>query len=311
VVITSPDLDPPGPCIEYVNSAFTQMTGYTPEEVVGQTPRVLQGPLTERSVLDRMRSELVQHGSFQGEAVNYRKDGTSYIVEWLITPLRDPDGRIAHWIAVQRDVTARRQADEHQQLMIHELNHRVKNTLATVQSIATQTLRNAASPQQARGAIESRLMALSRAHDVLTRQNWEGAELREIAGQALEPYSSSNEDRLHLSGPAVRLPPQKALALAMAFQELATNAVKYGALSNATGEIHLTWNIDRADGVPVLCVCWQELGGPPVHPPSQRGFGTRLIERSLADDLKGKVRIAFDATGIVCEARISLARTVP
>jgi len=306
VVITSADLDPPGPCIEYVNSAFAQMTGYTPGEVIGKTPRFLQGPLTERSVLDRMRSELAQHGTFQGETVNYRKDGTAYIVEWLITPLCNPDGGVAHWISVQRDVTARRRAEEHQQLLIHELNHRVKNTLATVQSIAAQTLRNAASPQQAKVSLESRLIALSRVHDVLTRQNWEGAELREIAGQALEPYSSHHEDRLHLSGPTVRLPPQAALALAMAFQELATNAVKYGALSDAAGEISLTWTISRANGAPVLHVCWQELGGPRVDPPSQRGFGTRLIERSLADDLGGEVRIEFAPSGIFCEARIVL-----
>ncbi len=311
VVITTADLDPPGPRIEYVNPAFTQMTGYTREEMIGQTPRMLQGPLTERSELKRMRSELARHGTFQGEAVNYRKDGTIYIVEWLITPLRDPDGEVAHWISVQRDVTGRRQAEEHQQLLIHELNHRVKNTLSTVQSIAAQTLRNAASPQQARSAIESRLIALSRAHDVLTRQNWEGAELREIAAQALEPYSSRNEDRLHLSGPTVRLPPQTALALAMAFQELATNAVKYGALSNAAGEIRLTWSLDRADERSVLHLHWQELGGPLVAPPSQRGFGTRLIERSLADDLGGEIRVDFAPTGIVCQARIYLAEPLP
>jgi len=125
------------------------------------------------------------------------------------------------------------------------------------------------------------------------------------------PYSSRNEDRLHLSGPTVRLPPQAALALAMAFQELATNAVKFGALSNAAGEIRLTWSIDRADGGSVLHLHWQELGGPPVAPPSQRGFGTRLIERSLADDLGGEIRVDFAPTGIVCQARIYLAGTLP
>jgi PAS domain S-box-containing protein len=311
VVITSPDLDPPGPYVEYVNPAFSQMTGYEAEEIIGQTPRILQGPLTEHSELTRMRSELTQYGTFQGETVNYRKDGTKYVVEWLITPLRDPDGRVAHWISVQRDVTTRRQAEEHQQLLINELNHRVKNTLATVQSVTAQTLRNAASPQQASLAIESRLIALSRAHDVLTRQNWEGAELRDLAAQALEPYGSRNEDRLHLGGPTVWLPPQAALALAMAFHELATNAVKYGALSNATGEIRLTWAIDQTDGGSILRVCWQELGGPPVAPPSQRGFGTRLIERSLADDLGGEIKIDFASTGIVCEARIALIGSLP
>ena len=112
VVITTPELDWPGPCIEYVNPAFTRLTGYRPEEVLGRTPRMLQGPLTDRSVLNRMRAELAAHGTFAGETVNYRKDGIPYIIEWQITPLHDREGRVSHWVAVQRDVTAARQAEE-------------------------------------------------------------------------------------------------------------------------------------------------------------------------------------------------------
>jgi two-component sensor histidine kinase len=121
--------------------------------------------------------------------------------------------------------------------------HRVKNTLATVQSIAAQTLRNAGTAAEARDAFEGRLLALSRAHDVLTRENWEGAELREIATQAVEPYGEGHEGQIRLVGPRVRLPPRMALSLAMVLQELATNAAKYGALSDPTGEIAITWTI--------------------------------------------------------------------
>ncbi len=150
-------------------------------------------------------------------------------------------------------------------------------------------------------------MALSRAHDVLTRENWEGASLYQVVAQAVAPYSSPGEDRLHLRGPRVRLPPRTALALAMALQELATNAVKYGALSNETGEIRIAWSVKRAGAPPRLRLRWEEAGGPPVSPPERRGFGTRLIERSLAQDLDGEVRITFEPDGVVCTVDAPIA----
>ncbi|MFC1456773.1 PAS domain S-box protein [Microvirga arabica] len=216
-------------------------------------------------------------------------------------PYRDPrTGEIVRWFGVSIDIHDRRLAQEHQQLLINELNHRVKNTLATVQSVASQTLRNAASTQQAKEALEARLFALSRDHDVLTRENWEGADLYDIVEEALAPYSSRGEDRLHLEGARVRVPPRMALAIAMALQELATNAVKYGALSNEAGMIRIAWNVHSGDTGPRLHLKWEESGGPAVQAPSRRGFGSRLIERSLSQDLDGKAQIQFPATGVVC-----------
>jgi two-component sensor histidine kinase len=180
------------------------------------------------------------------------------------------------------------------------LNHRVKNTLATVQSIASQTLRTADTTQDARDALETRLLALSRAHDVLTRESWEGADLTEVVSRALEPYQILGESRLHVQGPRVRLTPRMALALAMALHELATNAVKYGALSNKSGTVAIAWSVSNGATPPRLSLSWTEAGGPPVAPPGRRGFGSRLIERSLAQDLDGRVEIAFAATGVVC-----------
>jgi PAS domain S-box-containing protein len=216
-------------------------------------------------------------------------------------PYRDPrSGEIVRWFGVSIDIHDRRIAEEHQQLLINELNHRVKNTLATVQSVASQTLRNAGSTDQAKEALEARLFALSRAHDVLTRENWESADLYDIVEQAVAPYSSRGEDRLHLEGARVRVPPRMALALAMALQELATNAVKYGALSNETGRIRIAWSVQPAETGPRLHLRWEETGGPAVRPPSRRGFGSRLIERSLSQDLDGTAEIAFPVTGVVC-----------
>lgn len=185
-------------------------------------------------------------------------------------------------------------------LLINELNHRVKNTLATVQSIATQTLRNAPTIEHASSAIESRLIALSLVHNVLTDQSWATVPLRDIVGQALEPYRSHGEDRIHIQGPSLDIQPRMALAMAMALQELATNAVKYGALSNGIGEICVRWNLSDRDGPDRLELRWEETEGPPVKAPSRRGFGTRLIERSLANDLDGTVEIAFAPGGVVC-----------
>jgi len=147
-------------------------------------------------------------------------------------------------------------------------------------------------------------MALSRAHDVLTRENWEGASLREIAQDAVEPYRS--EDRILIRGPEVRLPPRAALALAMGLQELSTNAVKYGALSNDAGRVEISWALDGVPSEPRLHLRWQERDGPPVAPPSRRGFGSRLIERSLSNDLEGQARIDFRPSGVVCEVDTSL-----
>ncbi|RDI60064.1 PAS domain S-box protein [Microvirga subterranea] len=237
---------------------------------------------------------------FRREVRVYDRHGA---VRWLRcegVPRLDDTGHFLGFTGCNVDITEAKVAEERRDLLINELNHRVKNTLATVQSIASQTLRNTETAAEAKEAIEGRLLALSRAHDVLTRENWEGADLYAIVRQAVEPYSSRGEDRLHLSGPKVRLSPRTALSFAMLLQELATNAVKYGALSNETGEVRIAWETEPDTPEPRLHLRWEENGGPPVSTPSRRGFGTRLIERSLAHDLDGDVHIAFAPAGLVC-----------
>ncbi|MEZ0170338.1 sensor histidine kinase [Microvirga sp. TS319] len=200
-----------------------------------------------------------------------------------------------------------RRAVEHQRVLINELNHRVKNTLATVQSISAQTLRTADNKEEAREALEMRLLALSRAHDVLTRESWEGADLIEVVANALKPYEIPGESRFHIEGPHVRVTPRMSLALAMALHELATNAVKYGALSNKAGTVQVLWTVQNGAAPPRLSLRWMEAGGPPVVAPRRRGFGSRLIERSLAQDLDGHVEIAFPPTGVVCSVNAPVA----
>jgi two-component sensor histidine kinase len=180
--------------------------------------------------------------------------------------------------AAQREIADRREAEKHRELLVNELNHRVKNTLATVQSVAAQTLRTSAVELEVRNRLDARLMALSDAHNLLTGHNWEGATLREVVEMALGPHRSDREDRFDVHGPEVQLPPKTALAIAMALHELATNAIKYGALSNSGGCVILRWRASEDQGGQRLHMEWVEQGGPAVTPPSRKGFGSRLIE---------------------------------
>ena len=197
----------------------------------------------------------------------------------------------------------RRQADEHRQLLLDELNHRVRNTLTAVLAIAMQTFRGKAEPEAAQ-SFQARLVALSRAHDVLTREHWEGADLSDIVIQATAPYRGDGS-RIRFEGPSIRLLPKSALALAMALHELCTNAVKYGALKGDQGLVNVEWQTTSTEGVPRLRLRWQESGGPPVQEPTKQGFGSRLL-RSLSEDLDAQVELHYPSTGVVCSIDAAL-----
>ncbi len=226
----------------------------------------------------------------------------------------DAAGRPRRVIGIHQEVTEAKRAEEHLRLLIHELNHRVKNTLATVQSIAVQSLNRLAGREAgaARAAFEARLIALARAHDVLTRESWEGADLAGVVAGAIAPHDGpggggpgEGRPRFAVSGPPLRLSPRMALSIAMALHELATNAVKYGALSCPGGQVAIAWSV--ADGALVLR--WRESGGPPVVAPTRTGFGSRLIGRSLARELDGRVEFRFPPEGVTCTIRAPLPGT--
>jgi two-component sensor histidine kinase len=198
------------------------------------------------------------------------------------------------------DISERKRVEDHRLLLLNELNHRVKNTLATVQSIAVQSFRGPQPGASARALFEARLMALSRAHDVLTEENWQGANLDEIVGQAIAPYKGADPSRFEVTGPSVRLSAKMALSISMALHELATNAAKYGALSDNDGSVKIAWHIERQDRQSMLRLEWRESGGPAVAPPVHRGFGSRLIERGLAQDLGGGAKMEFRPDGLHC-----------
>jgi two-component sensor histidine kinase len=178
-----------------------------------------------------------------------------------------------------------------------------------VQSIVARALRTASDPGVIREAIESRLLALSRSHDLLTRENWKSAGLRDVVNGALEPFVVADDRaaRVVITGENIRLPPKTTLALGIAFNELATNAVKYGAFSNQTGSILIEWKIEATADGRRLILRWQEKGGPLVTPPSRKGFGSRIIERGLAHELEGKVHLDYPSDGVVCTINIPVS----
>lgn len=229
-----------------------------------------------------------------------RPDGEIRWIEGAARFVFDADGQPRRMVGTNVDITERKTAETHQRLLINELNHRVKNTLAIVQAIAWQSFRSAGAPKSATEAFEGRLRALASAHDVLTRKNWEAGPIGQIIAEALAPH---HDGRIVADGPAVDLDPKAAVAVGLAMHELATNAVKYGSLSCAGGRVDVSWTAEAEK----LHLIWRETGGPPVKKPAQRGFGARLLEQGLAEELRGSVTLSFPPEGLVCHVEATLS----
>ena len=288
------------------NSGAQRILGYTETEARGQLADMffiaedLADGAAEREMYIAKTT-----GRAENERWHVRKDGSRFWGSGVMLPIEID--RKGHVIKIFRDRTDNRLAEERQHVLINELNHRVKNTLATVQAMASQTLRGSSVAHDISESFEARLLALANGHDVLTQQNWQGGDLREIARIALGPFCTDDE-RVHINGPSFYVKPKVALALTMAFHELATNATKYGALSNGSGRIEIAWTIDQSASR--LRLRWAESGGPPVATPSRKGFGSRLIERSLAGELDAEARIEYALSGVVCTINAPIATIV-
>jgi two-component sensor histidine kinase len=210
----------------------------------------------------------------------------------------DFEGKVGGVLVVCKDVTSEHMAREALKLINEELKHRVKNTLTVLGAVATQTFRDASSKADLE-KYQGRLAAFGRAHDLLTAANWAAAPLQDVISTALIPYRTG-EGRFAVSGPALVVRSRQALALSLAIHELATNAIKYGALTVASGEVSITWTIEDREGGPNFIFLWRELGGPPASQPASVGFGSRLISRVLQDDFRGTVEVTYESTGFVC-----------
>jgi PAS domain S-box-containing protein len=283
------------------NRGAERLFGYKAEEIIGKSVTILipTDRLDEEPrIIERVRrGERIDHY----DTVRRRKDGSLIDISLTVSPIKDADGRIIGASKIARDITERRRALEQQKLLVNEMKHRIKNSLATIQAIATQTLNQ--HPKE-RDAFISRLHALGNAHDLLTSEPWERARLIAIVTGAMEPFQEHLHERITIDGPAdIWLDSTKSVLVAMALHELATNAVKYGALSNGSGRVKVVWEQHfQPDRVKFI---WQESGGPEVSPPKQKGFGSHLIERVFAGQL-GESELMFNPQGLSCALEVAL-----
>jgi PAS domain S-box-containing protein len=285
------------------NRAAEHLFGYAAEEMIGRPIAVLAAPGRENempAILERIRrGERVDHF----DTVRRRKDGTLVEVSLSVSPVHDEAGRIVGASKVARDITERRRAEQERDLRLGELRHRVKNLLAMVQALAHRTGTEGRSGEQYRDTFLGRLEALVVAHELAFAVE-DGADLATIVGRTLEPYAGEHAAVTVAAGPAVTLAGAKVQALALVLHELATNAVKHGALSKPEGRVWVGWKVEKADGIRRLRLRWEERGGPRVEPPAVRGFGTRLIQHAAAGELGGPAELAFAPEGLEAEITV-------
>ena len=290
--------------VTFANDALIGFLGQ--REFVGSPLRESLPYLAAQSFMDWLDQVYRTGTPVAGNGVPIRVErpgvpAADHYVDFAFHPIFDDAGGVKGVFVLGMDRTKMVEADQRQRILLDELNHRVKNTLATVQSIAKQTLKDAESPATARASFEARIMALSHAHDLLSRSSWAGADLRTLLTRELKPYGI---DRARLDGEPVRLAPRAAVALGMVAHELATNAAKFGALSNGDGRIAAEWRLEEGNAGRMLSLNWREQGGPRVGPPGKRGFGSRLIAMSLEGELGGKTDLRFDPDGLKCNISI-------
>jgi len=277
------------------NHGAQRLFGYSAADVIGKHVSILFPPdrlNEEEGILSRIRrGERIEHY----ETMRRRKDGSLFHVSLTVSPMRDESGRVIGASKIARDITERKRAEAQRELLVAELSHRVKNTLATVISIQQQSFSKAASTEEARESFAARIRALAQTHGRLAEGAWAGVDLDTAFRDELAPYVDDGGN-IRIEGPAVTLSPKGAVTLGMAVHELATNAAKYGALSAKEGMVAIDWTTDKD----TLRIGWRERGGPTVTPPSRSGFGRVLLERALAADLQGKVSLDFAPEGLTC-----------
>lgn len=291
------------------NDAYSQLIGH--RDIAGKPVRQALPELEGQGFYEFLDSVFATGEPYEGREsaaqLQRKPDGlleTVYL-NFIYQPIRDDAGAVVGIFVQGHDITENVLAAQRQKLMIDELNHRVKNTLATVQSIAIQSARSNTDPASFAETFQSRIMALSHTHNLLTQSHWEGADLRAILEHETEAYGPT---RISLNGPPVSLEPAVVLSLGMIFHELATNAAKYGALYTAEGRILIDWGLaDQRHRK--LKLSWREIGGPKVAVPARKGFGSRLIERNIRHDLAGEIDLVYAPEGLIAELTVPLDRT--
>jgi PAS domain S-box-containing protein len=278
------------------NKGAERIFGYLAEEVIGKPITILIPPdrhNEEPAILQRIRrGERIEHY----ETVRQRKDGSFIAISLTVSPIKDAQGKIVGASKIGRDITERKRSEELIATLAREAEHRTRNVLATVQ--AAIHLSQADTPDGLKQVIEGRIQALANVNALVVESRWAGAELSALAAQELAAYLEGDDARVRIDGPQLLLTPFVAQAIAMTLHELATNAAKYGALSVDEGHVELRWSLST-DGQLVLD--WSETAGPPVTTPKRQGFGTRMIEQMITNQLKGTIRLDWRADGLACE----------
>ena len=278
------------------NRGAERIFGYLAEEVSGKPITILIPPERhheEDVILERIRrGDRVDHF----ETIRRRKDGNLIDMSLTISPVRDANGKVVGASKIARDISERKRSEAQISVLAREAEHRAKNLLANVKAVVH--LSQAGTPDGLKEAIEGRIKALAIVHSLFVQSRWRGAELGNLVKQELSPYSHEGEERTRIDGPTVMLKPDVAQAIAMALHELATNAAKYGALSRAKGEVHVKWSFAADDRVMLR---WTEAAGPPVNPPTHKGFGTDVIGAMIRAHVGGDMRLDWRTEGLVCE----------
>jgi two-component system CheB/CheR fusion protein len=285
------------------NRGSEELYGYSHDEAVGKQKESLLRAIVPGGSFAELRAKLLEEGGRSGELKHKTKDGRELTIESRII-LETIDGRQLV-LESTRDVTERKAWEAQQRLLLGELTHRVKNTLAVVQSIAHHTRRFSTSDEDYTDRLDGRLTALAAAHSLLVDSDWKGADLATLARMQLAPHISGNPERTKIVGEPVFLPADLATPFGLVFHELATNAAKYGAFSRQFGMVDLRWNV-RTRSQPILTVVWRESGGPTITAPKTSGFGSVLIEKAIPN---ATVRLEFDRDGVVCTIELPLPKS--
>jgi PAS domain S-box-containing protein len=284
------------------NRGAEQLFGYTAAEAIGQPITMLIPPERqneEPEILARIRrGERVDHY----ETVRKRKDGTPVDISLTVSPVKDVSGKVIGASKIARDITERKQAQERQKLLAQEIHHRTKNLFAVVHAVVSRSFSGNRSVEDAKKAVLDRLHSLAQTHAMLIEKQWQGADIAEVVRTELSPYVG----RTTMEGPSIALSPKAAQNFALAVHELATNAAKYGALSNLAGHVHVSWSVPRPNGPRLFTFCWQERGGPEVMPPARKGFGSAVLEQVMAEYFDTPPQIEYASDGVRYELTGSL-----
>ncbi|CAN7186711.1 PAS domain-containing protein [Phenylobacterium sp. LjRoot225] len=296
------DAKAPGHLIIFVNDSFLALTGYAREEVLGQRLDFLSARSGGPGAPSQVEDAFAAGAEDDMESHYRRKNGEVFRAALFFSAVRDEAGDVVQNFISLVDLSKHEREEERLRFLLDELNHRTQNTLASVQSIVLRTLRGHADPSLI-DTLERRILALSKAHGLLGRDNWDAVLLRDVLDEIMRPidWNGHSAPRISPESPNVRLSPKAVLSLAVVLHEMATNATSHGALSNGSdGRVDVDWGMVPTPNGQRMRLQWRESGGPLVKPPTEQGFGSRLLQGPLAQELQGEVMLDFAPAGMVC-----------